>query len=142
MLLNIKEQCTKYLRYQFVKPSFVIFGFLCAFFAIIVYSIELHKDGWGNKDIAWFSSGSFVFLSCLICARLINFHLKFWTKPKVQLYIVKIIMMIPIYGIESWLALRWKIYAIYIGIYQSIHLYILLSIHRSITQYVTIYLFI
>lgn len=41
-------------------------------------------------------------------------HLANYNQPNVQAYIVRILWMVPIYSIESWLCLRYKDYAIYI----------------------------
>jgi hypothetical protein len=41
-------------------------------------------------------------------------HLANYNEPKVQMYVVRILWMVPIYSIESWLCLRYKDYAIYI----------------------------
>lgn len=41
-------------------------------------------------------------------------HLANYNQPNVQMYVVRILWMVPIYSIESWLCLRYKDYAIYI----------------------------
>lgn len=54
-------------------------------------------------------------------------HLANYNQPETQLYIVRILWMVPIYSIESWLCLRYKDYAIYIetlrDLYESYVLY-------------------
>jgi Organic solute transporter Ostalpha len=54
-------------------------------------------------------------------------HLSNYNQPNVQCYIVRILWMVPIYSIESWLCLRFHRYAIYIetlrDFYESYVLY-------------------
>jgi hypothetical protein len=80
---------------------------------IILYSIDLYRHGKQKHYIGWFSSGGFVLLTIPISIRIIVLHLTHWYKPQIQKYIVRIVWMIPIYAIESWLALRFKVVAIY-----------------------------
>jgi hypothetical protein len=64
--------------------------------------------------IAWFSAGAFVLLGFPISLYGIVMHLANYNQPETQSYIVRILWMVPIYSIESWLCLRYKDYAIYI----------------------------
>jgi len=64
--------------------------------------------------IAWFSAGAFVLVGFPISMYGIVMHLANYNEPKVQMYVVRILWMVPIYSIESWLCLRYKDYAIYI----------------------------
>ena len=64
--------------------------------------------------IAWFSAGAFVLLGFPISMYGIVTHLANYNQPNVQMYVVRILWMVPIYSIESWLCLRYKDYAIYI----------------------------
>jgi Organic solute transporter Ostalpha len=54
-------------------------------------------------------------------------HLANYNQPNVQMYIVRILWMVPIYSMESWLCLRFHRYAIYIealrDVYESYVLY-------------------
>ena len=53
-------------------------------------------------------------LTVPISIRLIIQHLAHWIAPNIQKYVVRIIWMVPIYSVESWLALRFKSLAVYI----------------------------
>jgi hypothetical protein len=64
--------------------------------------------------IAWFSAGAFVLLGFPMSIYGIVMHLMHYNQPNVQCYVVRILWMVPIYSIESWLCLRYKDYAIYI----------------------------
>jgi hypothetical protein len=58
-----------------------------------------------------FSSAS-VFASVL----LIWSHLRNWTVPEHQTHIVRILIMVPIYAVDSWLSLRFREYSLYFDI--------------------------
>lgn len=81
---------------------------------IIGYSVDLYRHGRNRHFIGWFSSAGFVILTVFISVNLIVQHLTHWIAPHIQKYVVRIIWMIPIYSVESWLALRFKSLAIYI----------------------------
>jgi hypothetical protein len=54
-------------------------------------------------------------------------HLANYNQPNIQMYIVRILWMVPIYSMESWLCLRFHRYAVYIetlrDVYESYVLY-------------------
>lgn len=92
----------------------VIVAILITIIGIILYSYDLYRHGKQPHLIGWFSSAGFVLLTFAISIRLIYLHLSHWYFPSVQKWLVRIIWMIPIYSIESWLALRFRSKAIYI----------------------------
>lgn len=77
--------------------------------------------------IAWFSAGAFVLLGFPLSMGSIVAHLANYNQPHVQCYIVRILWMVPLYSMESWLCLRFHEYAIYIetlrDCYESFVLY-------------------
>lgn len=77
--------------------------------------------------IAWFSAGAFVLLGFPISMYGIVTHLANYNQPDTQMYVVRILWMVPIYSIESWLAMRFHKQAIYIetlrDFYESYVLY-------------------
>jgi len=81
--------------------------------------------------IAWFSAGAFVLLGFPISMYGIVMHLSNYNQPHVQAYVVRILWMVPIYSMESWLCLRFHRYAIYIetlrDCYESYVLYCFLQ---------------
>jgi len=58
----------------------------------------------------------FVFLATLISCHLIYMHLKYYTQPDHQRYIVRIVFMIPIYAIYSLLSLLLHDYQVYFSL--------------------------
>ena len=81
---------------------------------VVWYSRELKMNGTDPHLIAWFSAGAFVLLGFPISMCGIIMHLKNYYQPNVQCYVVRILWMVPIYSIESWLCLRFHSYSIYI----------------------------
>lgn len=95
---------------------------------------QLLVTGHGSKEphlIAWFSAGGFVILGFPISIYGILMHLTNYYQPNIQCYVVRILWMVPIYSIESWLCLRFHEVAIYIetlrDCYESFVLYCFLQ---------------
>ena len=99
---------------QVIAKLLVWVTLLASVVAIILYSIDLYRHGKQKHYIGWFSAAGFVLLTIPISVRLIVRHLINWNAPQVQKYVVRIIWMIPLYSVESWLALRFKNAAIYL----------------------------
>lgn len=92
----------------------VVVSVILSVFGIILYSYDLYRHGRRKQLIGWFSSAGFVLLTFAISIRLIVLHLTHWYSPSIQKWLVRIIWMVPIYSVESWLALRFRDKAIYI----------------------------
>jgi hypothetical protein len=94
---------------------------------IVYYTRELAIHGKEPHLIAWFSAGGFVILGFPISIYGILMHLTNYYQPNIQCYVVRILWMVPIYSIESWLCLRFHEVAIYIetlrDCYESFVLY-------------------
>ena len=94
---------------------------------VVWYSRELKLNGTDPHLIAWFSAGAFVLLGFPISMCGIFMHLTNYYQPNVQCYVVRILWMVPIYSIQSWLCLRFHNAAIYIetlrDFYESYVLY-------------------
>jgi len=95
------------------------------------YSRELALHGTETEHIAWFSAGAFVILGFPISIYGIIMHLSNYYQPNIQCYVVRILWMVPLYSIESWLCLRFHTWAIYIetlrDCYESFVLYCFLQ---------------
>lgn len=95
--------------------------------AVIWYSFELFHHGAEPHWVAWFSAGGFVLLGFPLSMWAIVTHLANYNQPHVQVYIVRILWMVPLYSVGSWLAMRFGSYAIYIetvrDLYESYVLY-------------------
>lgn len=109
------QLCTACRSVAALRIIIVILASLLVLITLTFYSIDLytHSQSIGSR-IYWFSAGGFVLLTFPISISLIVSHLTHWTKPSIQKYVVRIIWMVPLYSIESWLALRFKHFALYI----------------------------
>lgn len=63
--------------------------------------------------ILWNSAAAFVLIGFPISIYGIVMHLANYNQPETQNYIVRILWMVPIFSIQSWLGLRFKDYSIY-----------------------------
>ncbi|EFN58053.1 hypothetical protein CHLNCDRAFT_20742, partial [Chlorella variabilis] len=57
---------------------------------------------------AWFIAGIFVILAVSASIYEVAMHLEYYNRPKLQLRVVRILWMVPIYAVDSWLGLRFK----------------------------------
>ena len=100
--------------WSWIKAGFILLLYLIGLVFIVIKSIELYSDGKEEHQIGYFSAAGFVILTIPISIQLIINHLSHWYKPNIQKYVVRIIWMIPLYSCESFLALRFRAFAIYI----------------------------
>uniref|UniRef100_A0A8C2ILX7 Transmembrane protein 184C n=1 Tax=Cyprinus carpio TaxID=7962 RepID=A0A8C2ILX7_CYPCA len=63
---------------------------------------------------AWFIAGIFVFMTIPISLWGILQHLVHYTQPELQKPIIRILWMVPIYSLDSWIALKYPNIAIYV----------------------------
>lgn len=75
--------------------------FIC--FPMVLYRALSNR----NLDLAaWNSAGVMVCGTLILSLRQVYLHLTHWYMPEVQKYVVRILVMAPIYSIQSWLSLR------------------------------------
>ncbi|CAG8514956.1 6327_t:CDS:2 [Gigaspora margarita] len=76
---------------------------------------QFWDDGlhWDAHRIGWTISGVFALVATLVSFYLIFRHLQHYNKPNHQRYIIRIIFMVPIYAIVSWLSYRYFRYSTY-----------------------------
>eukprot|EP00128_Syssomonas_multiformis_P000207 Colp12_sorted_trinity150504_noHs@18201 len=78
--------------------------------------------GWQEPEDAsewrwkiWGVAGAMVFVACAVSVYSIYRHLTNYRAPELQRRIVRILLMVPIYAIDSWLSLRFPDAAIYLN---------------------------
>lgn len=76
---------------------------------------ELDKQDYELYAVAWFVAGAFVAMAVPMSIWAIAQHLESYTEPRIQRYIVRILLMVPIYALNSWFALRYKDIAFYLN---------------------------
>lgn len=81
---------------------------------IVWHSFLLHAQGKKAHRIAVFSAGWCTLLTLGVSLRLILQHFSHWVYPKQQKFVVRIIAIVPVYALESYLALSNRKFAIYI----------------------------
>ena len=115
--LSMMQRLTTNVKLMMLFLSRVLFysSFLAMILLIIYYSLSLYKHGKEAHLIAWFSAGAFVIMGFPISMYGILGHLRNYESPGVQCYVVRILWMVPIYSIESWLCLRFHEYEVYIA---------------------------
>lgn len=101
--------------------NLLCFGFFSACVLTILFcSFEAYQHDWREKQvIGWLCAGAFVVLTTIISVRLMLLHFNNWNAGHVQKHVVRIIGLLPIYSIESWLALYYRQYAVYIETFKE-----------------------
>lgn len=77
--------------------------------------VWLHDHKYETHELAWFAAGMFVFLTVPISVWEIAEHLHHYSCPEEQKHIVRILWFVPIYAVDSYLAMIYKDLAIYIN---------------------------
>ena len=78
---------------------------LIVFPLLFRYAISDAKHG-SISSAAFYSAASYVVLSLVLSVREILSHLYNWYAPDVQKFVVRILFMVPLYSVQSWLGLR------------------------------------
>ncbi|EGC30239.1 hypothetical protein DICPUDRAFT_50859 [Dictyostelium purpureum] len=84
----------------------------------------------------WIVAGVCSGVATLLSFYLIYKHLRNYTDPELQKYIVRILLMVPIYAIDSWLSLRFVKYSLYFDVVRDTYeAYILYCFFSLIVTY-------
>uniref|UniRef100_A0A8C8FBX0 Transmembrane protein 184C n=1 Tax=Oncorhynchus tshawytscha TaxID=74940 RepID=A0A8C8FBX0_ONCTS len=116
MDLTIKNMpCTCGNWRRWIRPLVVFLYFLVVLVVLLPLCIwELQKSEVGTHNKAWFIAGIFVFMTIPISLWGILQHLVNYTQPELQKPIIRILWMVPIYSLDSWIALKYPSIAIYV----------------------------
>ncbi|XP_055012761.1 transmembrane protein 184C-like [Boleophthalmus pectinirostris] len=104
--------CAQWRRW--IRPLVLVLYVLLLVALVPLCIWELQKDKVGTHSKAWFIAGVFVFLTIPISLWGILQHLVHYTQPELPKPIIRILWMVPIYSLDSWLALRYPSLAIYV----------------------------
>ena len=77
--------------------------------ALPMMIIEFKKSNWSVKYQAWFISGMFVLMALPVSIYEVAMHLEYFSRPKLQIRVIRILWMVPVYAVDSWFALRFKV---------------------------------
>lgn len=77
--------------------------------ALVIYLLCVAWYDFGNKDdnLLYYSAALFANIATIISMRDICLHLLNWNYPHIQIYYIKIIFIVPVFSIFSWISLRW-----------------------------------
>lgn len=88
------------------------------------------------RYIGWTISGAAAAVSTLIALFLILKHAQYYTKPNQQRYIIRIILMVPIYAIISWLSYYFYTEAVYYQLIRNCYeAFVIASFFALLLQY-------
>jgi len=97
--------------------------------------MELNIESLQLHQIAWIIGGICGFAACVISLFTIVRHLQNYSNPRIQVFIVRIILMIPIYTIDSYLSLLFKNFAIYFDLARDCYeAYVLYMFFRLLVE--------
>ncbi|XP_074650637.1 transmembrane protein 184C-like [Tubulanus polymorphus] len=97
-----------------IRPLVVSIYFVILIIALPLSVWELTRAEAPPYVLAWFIGGIFVMLSIPISVWGILQHLIHYTKPILQKPLIRVLWMVPIYGLNSWFALMFPSAAIYL----------------------------
>jgi hypothetical protein len=69
---------------------------------------ENYNDSVPAHTLAWLIASCFVAVTLPMSLWEIVMHLRYWNMPLLQVPVVRVLWMVPIYAIDSWLALRFS----------------------------------
>ena len=89
--------------------------------AMVLTSIELRESRYKDSlhNVGWFIAGVFVCLAVPLSVFDIAQHLHNFQSTTTQKYVIRIMWMVPIYAIESWLSLRFKQFAFTLALFRD-----------------------
>ncbi|XP_018591581.2 transmembrane protein 184C [Scleropages formosus] len=99
---------------QWIRPLVIVLYLLVLLVLLPLCIWELHTSEVGTHTKAWFIAGIFVFMTIPISLWEILQHLVHYTQPELQKPIIRILWMVPIYSLDSWIALKYPSIAIYV----------------------------
>lgn len=113
-----------------------IFTCCLVLIAVPVLALYMRQQNYATHAIAWFIAGVFVLLALPISMFEVQQHLENYTQPRQQKHIIRILFMVPVYAIDSWLALRFKSAAIYIDtVRECYEAYVIYSFFEFLLAY-------
>ncbi|GIL57644.1 hypothetical protein Vafri_12839 [Volvox africanus] len=81
---------------------------ILTFIALPLTIWAFQKEHYAVDRQAWFIGGIFVILSMPISIYEIAMHTEYYTQPRLQKHVIRILLMVPIYAVDAWFALRFQ----------------------------------
>lgn len=98
---------------KWIKPVFIALYTIALCIGLPFCIVALKNESASSMTFARFIGGVFVLGAIPISIWTILEHLISYTKPYLQIHIIRILWMVPIYAVNAWFALRFPQYAIY-----------------------------
>eukprot|EP00878_Enallax_costatus_P003177 GHUV01003377.1.p2 GENE.GHUV01003377.1~~GHUV01003377.1.p2 ORF type:complete len:431 (+),score=84.39 GHUV01003377.1:242-1534(+) len=98
------------MAWPFRRVFRVFWWVLCTatFCALPLTIWEFRNQGWSPHYMGWFIGGIFVILTIPIAVYEVAMHTEYYTRPRLQRHVIRILWMVPIYSLDAWFALRFK----------------------------------
>ncbi|KAG1676973.1 hypothetical protein FOA52_014850 [Chlamydomonas sp. UWO 241] len=105
----VANDLPKLLEWKASRADFIwVLATVATFVALPLLIWDFTSKGFDIKKQAWFIGGLFVLLSFPVSLYEIALHTEYYAVPKLQRHIIRILWMVPIYGIDAWFALRFQ----------------------------------
>lgn len=101
----IKSKKVRFLQFNFLPMTFV----------------NLSWMSWVNSDSAWVIAGIFALIGVLIALYNISKHTYHYSTPDQQLHIIRILIIVPLYSIISWISIRFHEESTYFEVFRDIY---------------------
>ncbi|ELK25378.1 Transmembrane protein 184C [Myotis davidii] len=123
---------------QWIRPLVAVIYLVIIMVAVPLCVWELQKLQVGIHTKAWFIAGIFLLLTIPISLWGILQHLVHYTQPELQKPIIRILWMVPIYSLDSWVALKYPSIAIYVDTCRECYeAYVIYNFMGFLTNYLT-----
>lgn len=109
--------------FPYIRPMGTYLYCLTILTMLVVVPLVTYKSIEEDRfDMAAFDSAGVMVLGTLVLSfRLIYLHLTHWYMPQVQKYVVRIVWMVPLYAVQSWLSLKYRDARIYIDAIRDLY---------------------
>ncbi|XP_054418727.1 transmembrane protein 184C [Pteronotus mesoamericanus] len=135
---NMPCTCTWRNWRQWIRPLAAVIYLAIVMVAVPLCVWELQKLQVGIHTKAWFIAGIFLLLTIPISLWGILQHLVHYTQPELQKPIIRILWMVPIYSLDSWVALKYPSIAIYVDTCRECYeAYVIYNFMGFLTNYLT-----
>lgn len=124
---------------RWIRPLLVLLYVAALLVAVPICILQFQKPQVGIHKKAWFIAGIFVLLTIPVSMCGILQHLVHYTQPELQKPIIRILWMVPIYSLDSWVALKYPKIAIYVDTWRECYeAYVIYNFMIFLTNYLTI----
>lgn len=124
---------------RWIRPLLILLYSLAILITVPICIWEFQKLKVGIHTKVWFIAGIFLLLTIPVSMCGILQHLVHYTQPELQKPIIRILWMVPIYSLDSWVALKYPKIAIYVDTWRECYeAYVIYNFMIFLTNYLTI----